>query len=74
MDMYIFIFTAFMIDGNHLNTSKNYFSFKTQEECRLVELKTMKRNDPENCLHQFTPHISNKTNEIKKALASSKDV
>ena len=74
MEMYLFIFTSFMIDGDILQKQQSYFSLPTELECRAVELITMGKNEPENCLVQFTPHISNKADQISKALGSSSDV
>ena len=74
MNMFLFIFTSFMIDGDILQKQQSYFSFPTELECRAVELITMGKNEPENCPVQFTPHISNKTEQIIKALDSSSDV
>ena len=74
MNMFLFIFTSFMIDGDILEKQLSYFSFPTELECRAVELITMGKNEPENCPVQFTPHISNKTEQISKALDSSSDV
>ena len=73
MNMFLFIFTSFMIDGDILKDQKSYFSFPTELECRAVELITMGKNEPENCPLQFTPHISNKADQISKALKSRKD-
>ena len=74
MTKYLFIFTSFMIDGDILHKSKNYFSFHSEEQCRFVEFKTLNKNDPQNCLLMFTPFSGNKTEEISKGLASRSDV
>ena len=74
MNMFLFIFTSFMIDGDILEKQITYFSFTKETECRAIELITMGKNEPKNCLVHFTPHISNHADQISKALASSSDV
>ena len=63
-----------MIDGDILQKQQSYFSYKKEIECRAVELITMGKNEPKNCTVQFTPHISNKAEQISKALDSISDV
>ena len=74
MNMFIFIFTSFMIDGDILEKQLSSFSFATELECRAVELITMGENEPKNCLVQFTPHTSNNADQISRALTSRADV
>ena len=62
-----------MIEQDILHKSQNYFSFYTEEKCRFVEFKTMKKNDPNNCQKFFTPYPSNKAKDISKGLSSKKD-
>ena len=71
---YIFIFTSFMIHQDILHKSKNYFSFNSHEECRAFELLTMKEHNAQNCLKNFTPYPTNKTDQIMKGLNSEVNV
>lgn len=63
-----------MIHQDILHKSKNYFSFNSQEQCRVFELLTMKKLDPKNCLKNFTPYPSNKADVISKGLDTEKNV
>ena len=74
MELYLFIFTSFMINDDILNKQRNYFSFSTELECRAVELITMGKNDRQNCQLMFTSFPNNKTEEILKGLVSKADV
>ena len=57
-----------MIDGDILEKQITYFSFTKETECRAVELITMGKNEPKNCLVHFTPHISNHADQILRKL------
>ncbi len=63
-----------MIHQDILHKSKNYFSFNSQEQCRVFELLTMKEHDAQNCLKNFSPYPTNKTDHIYEGLKSEANV